>query len=147
MKRGVKPKSAHAKLMTGNPGNRPIALDMEVTGEPSPVDELGTQGQAWWDRVVPKLVDAKIAGELDSDALTQLGQLIDMYVEELEWKKLVSSQADRNACIRNIDRLLNRIMVYQAKYRLTAADRAGVVSQPREKVSAMDVDYLGLTGT
>lgn len=147
MKRGVKPKSAHAKLMTGNPGNRPIALDMEVTGVPSPVDELGTQGQAWWDRVVPQLVDAKIAGELDSDALTQLGQLIDMYVEELEWKKLVSSQADRNACIRNIDRLLNRIMVYQAKYRLTAADRAGVVSQTREKVSAMDVDYLGLTGT
>ena len=147
MKRGAKPKSVHAKLMTGNPGNRPIALDMEVTGVPSPVDELGTQGQAWWDRVVPKLVDAKIAGELDSDALTQLGQLIDMYVEELEWKKLVSSQADRNACIRNVDRLLNRIMVYQAKYRLTAADRAGVVSQPREKVSAMDVDYLGLTGT
>jgi P27 family predicted phage terminase small subunit len=69
--RGRKPKPSHLRLITGNPGRRPINLHepQPKTGRPTPPIALNEPGRREWVRVVRRLSQAGLVTPIDRAAL------------------------------------------------------------------------------
>lgn len=69
---GRRPKSAALKLVTGNPGKRPIATDepIAVAGWPDKPPKLGKIAAAEWDRLAKLLDGEQRLGRADGPHLT-----------------------------------------------------------------------------
>jgi len=69
---GRRPKSAALKLVTGNPGRRPVPDDepIAVPGWPDKPDRLGPVASAEWDRLAQLLEGEQRLGRADGPHLT-----------------------------------------------------------------------------
>lgn len=82
-----KPVPTQMKILTGNPGQRPLpgpgeeAEPEEIVELPDPPDWLGEYGQKEWWRVGPHLIDNKLLTEADLLTFTAYCANVDMLVE------------------------------------------------------------------
>ena len=69
--RGRRPKPTRLKMLTGNPGKRPLNTDepRPVANIPECPEELGPVARAEWDRLVGELVSLRLLTNLDRAAL------------------------------------------------------------------------------
>mgnify|MGYP001583784068 CR=1 FL=1 len=69
--KGPKPKPTILKIMEGNPGKRRLnrAEPKPAPGRPDPPRELGVDGLAEWNRIVPELEALKLLTLIDRAAL------------------------------------------------------------------------------
>jgi P27 family predicted phage terminase small subunit len=84
--RGRRPKPSRLKLLTGNPGKRPLNADEprpEVAIPDCPV-ELGPVAHREWDRMAPQLVSLRILTQLDRAALAAYCGAYAMWAEATE---------------------------------------------------------------
>ena len=67
MKPGTKPKPTHVKLVTGNPGKRPLNEDEPefVSGIPEPPDFLFDDARVVWDKLASELHQKGVLTEMD----------------------------------------------------------------------------------
>lgn len=82
--RGRPPTPAHLKLITGNPGNRPIDLGVVVPddmGLPDCPDHLDAVAQAEWARIVPDLAAIGVLTKIDRTALAMYCGAYSLWVE------------------------------------------------------------------
>lgn len=81
--RGRRPKPTRLKLLTGNPGKRPLNKD-EPTPEAAVPDcppELGPVAKQEWDRLVAQLVPLRILTHLDRAALASYCSAYSLWAE------------------------------------------------------------------
>lgn len=84
--RGRKPKPTRLKILTGNPGKRPLNLT-EPRPEPSIPDcppELGPAAQREWQRLVGELAALKVLTNLDRAALAAYCGAYALWAESTE---------------------------------------------------------------
>jgi P27 family predicted phage terminase small subunit len=80
--RGRKPNPTHLKLVNGNPGRRPIALDefRPLAAIPDCPAHLAGEARAEWDRVSQLLLEHGMVSHADRGALAMLCSLWGRYV-------------------------------------------------------------------
>lgn len=70
--RGPKPEPAAVKIAKGNPGNRPIGVDPQITADQgvpvTPPAWLKKSGLAIWERLAPRLTAMKLLSQVDAEA-------------------------------------------------------------------------------
>jgi P27 family predicted phage terminase small subunit len=84
--RGRRPKPTRLKLLTGNPGKRPLNTDEpmpEIAIPECPV-ELGPVARQEWDRMAPQLASLRILTHLDRAALAAYCGAYAMWAEATE---------------------------------------------------------------
>jgi len=84
--RGRRPKPSRLKLLTGNPGKRPLNADEprpEVAIPECPA-ELGPVAHREWDRMAPQLASLRILTQLDRAALAAYCGAYAMWAEATE---------------------------------------------------------------
>jgi P27 family predicted phage terminase small subunit len=84
--RGRRPKPTRLKVLTGNPGKRPLNED-EPQPEPAVPDcppELGPVAQREWNRLVGQLTALRLLTELDRTALASCCFAYSLWVEATE---------------------------------------------------------------
>ncbi len=84
--RGRRPKPTRLKILTGNPGKRPLNADEprpEVAVPECPV-ELGAIARGEWDRMVAQLAPLRILTQLDRAALASYCGAYAMWAEATE---------------------------------------------------------------
>src|ERR1044071_3571754 len=84
--RGRRPKPTRLKVLTGNPGKRPLNVDEpkpEIAIPDCPV-ELGPVARQEWDRMAPQLVSLRILTQLDRAALAAYCGAYAMWAEATE---------------------------------------------------------------
>jgi P27 family predicted phage terminase small subunit len=84
--RGRRPKPTRLKLLTGNPGKRPLN-EREPEPEPSVPDcppELGPVARREWDRLVGELSKLRILTNLDRAALASYCGAYGLWAEAME---------------------------------------------------------------
>jgi P27 family predicted phage terminase small subunit len=81
---GRKPKPSALKLLSGNPGKRPLNLNeprFPSDGELSPPDDLDTRAAEEWQRCAPLLRDAGVLTTIDRTALAALCMSYSRWIE------------------------------------------------------------------
>ena len=84
--RGREPKPTRLKVITGNPGKRPLNLD-EPSPEPAVPDcppELGPAAQREWERLVDELAKLRVLTNLDRAALAAYCGAYALWAESTE---------------------------------------------------------------
>lgn len=84
--RGRRPKPTRLKVLTGNPGRRPLNAD-EPRPEPTIPDcppELGPVARREWDRLAAELASLKILTALDRAALAAYCNAYGLWAEAIE---------------------------------------------------------------
>lgn len=73
--RGRRPTPTHLKVVTGNPGRRPIkdTVEPEVEAPPCPA-HLSAEAKAEWGRIVPELMGLRLLSQMDMAALAMYCQ-------------------------------------------------------------------------
>jgi P27 family predicted phage terminase small subunit len=73
--KGRKPLPAHLKVVSGNPGRRPIkdAVEPEIVAPPCP-EHLSGEARAEWGRIVPELMALRLLSQMDMAALAMYCQ-------------------------------------------------------------------------
>ncbi len=87
MTRGRKPTPTGLKLVTGNPGRRPINHGepiIEANETPKPPAHITGIARTEWDRVAPVLFNCGVLTELDVMALAVYCQSFSIYVQALD---------------------------------------------------------------
>jgi P27 family predicted phage terminase small subunit len=95
MKRGMKPKPTHLKLVTGNPGKYPLndAEPKPPAGIPDPPPELTVDARKEWDSISRKLLSAGMLTGIDRAALAAYCQA---YGRWLEAERVLARMAKRD---------------------------------------------------
>lgn len=97
MERGQKPKPAHLKLVSGNPGHRPInEAEPQPTGEVKRPAWVKGKAKKLWDKYAPELVKFKVLKSWDVE---NFGIWCREMAEYIENPKL-SNAASRTALVR-----------------------------------------------
>ena len=143
---GRKPKPAELKLLTGNPGKRPVkraaAVGRDRLRAPAPPDWLPDDGKSEWRRVAPLLLAMRVLRDTD---LTALAVYCESYARYRQARKDLDANGSMytdtgtdsikahpavtvlNAAIAQMGRL-------QAEFGLTPSARSRVASEaPKEK--------------
>src|ERR1043166_7625259 len=84
--RGRRPKPTRLKVLTGNPGKRPLNV-AELTPEPAIPDcppELGPVAHREWDRLVGELASLRLLTNLDRAALAAYCGAYALWAESME---------------------------------------------------------------
>jgi P27 family predicted phage terminase small subunit len=84
--RGRRPKPTRLKVLTGNPGKRPLNVD-EPQPEPAIPDcppELGDVAKREWDRLVGELATLRIITNLDRAALAAYCNAYGLWADSIE---------------------------------------------------------------
>src|SRR5690349_19276749 len=84
--RGRRPKPTRLKMLTGNPGNRPLHADEPKPEEAIPEcpPELGPVARAEWDRLVVELAALRLLTNLDRAALAAYCGAYALWAEAME---------------------------------------------------------------
>jgi P27 family predicted phage terminase small subunit len=84
--RGRRPKPSRLKLLTGNPGKRPLNIHepMPEVAIPDCPAELGPVARREWDRMAPQLAALRILTQLDRAALAAYCGAYAMWAEATE---------------------------------------------------------------
>lgn len=84
------------KLVTGNPGRRPIEKTVAPAVEPPPCpDHLTVEAKAEWSRIVPKLLTLHLLAQVDMVALAMYCQAYGRWAQAE--RKIAEAQADGKA--------------------------------------------------
>ena len=157
--RGPKPKSAHLKLVRGNPGKRPIRAEVEVAPSlPEPLPFLCNDAKAEWARVAPMLYALRLLSELDLAALAAYcsayatwkqahGALGEMAKHDPVSKGLMIKSKKGNLIQNPLLGIANtaagNMVKYAADFGLTPSSRARIAAGPAEGgKSAADKYFL-----
>jgi P27 family predicted phage terminase small subunit len=141
MRRGRKPKPSYLKLITGNPGGRPLnAREAKPDpGMPAPPSWLSEGGLAEWNRLGPKLHRLGLLTEIDGATFGARCQIVgDMADVEARIRKFgaimrASDRRDRlvlSPFARLRDRLREQLLRFDAEFGLTPSARSRVSASP-----------------
>jgi len=119
---GRPPKPTALKILTGNPGHRPLPKN-------EPMPERGAAPPAWmplkarkeWDRLAPVLDRLGVLTEVDGEALAELCAARAKFQEVVREEGRVPTE------------LWRAIQAMEARFGLTPSDRARVSAEPKDK--------------
>ena len=139
------PEPAALKKLKGNPGNRPIQVEPEVTMKaPKPPDDLKGEAFAEWSRIVPELDRAGLLSVIDRAYLVGYCESWASFCEareELHMNGALIQGRDgglvRNPAAMVMKDSLDMMLKYGAKFGLSPIDRARLGKVP-DKVSEED---------
>ena len=100
MRRGRPPKPADLKLLTGNPGKRPVEntnAAVAVLEDLTPPEWLDGHGKAFWNHYAPILARLRLISELDGYLLAAASERWSVYLRASEEiKQSLTQQTDSN---------------------------------------------------
>lgn len=146
MTRGRKPTPTALKVISGNPGKRPLNENEpqpEVKIPECPAD-LGREARQEWDRIAPKLEKLGILTEIDATALACYCQAFERWVKaEAVLKKsgeLLKSEKTgglyQNPYLAVANRAMEQMRQFLTEFGMTPSSRSRVqVKEPQEKSS------------
>lgn len=157
--RGRKPKPTHLKVVTGNPGKRPLAADdaEPIREAPAPPSHLNAYAREEWHRVCAELIALRILTMLDTATLAAYCESFGMWrlaAEELNALEIVAgdrpgkqllSRTRHGTYIQNplvgiINKAKADMVRYAAEFGLTPSARARVsagVAPPPNKFAGL----------
>lgn len=146
MTAGRKPKPAELKLLTGNPGKRPVRRAAEAGRKrlraPSPPEWLPAEGQEEWRRVAPLLLAMRVLRDTDLMALA-------VYCEAVARFRQARQDLDDNGGLTTdtgtgsikthpsvtvLNQAVAQMRAFMVEFGMTPSSRGRVASEaPREK--------------
>lgn len=142
---GRKPKPAELKLLTGNPGKRPVkraaAVGRDRLRAPAPPDWLPDDGKSEWRRVAPLLLAMRVLRDTDLTALAVYCEAYSRYREARRILDLEGLTSDTgmggiktHPATTILNAALSQMVRLQAEFGLTPSSRSRVASEaPKEK--------------
>jgi P27 family predicted phage terminase small subunit len=153
--RGRKPRPTHVKLVTGNPGKRPLnrAEPRPAGGLPQPPAELTDDAKTEWRRVARALHQAGLLATLDRAALAAYCQayarwraaekaLADMAARDPLTSGLLIKTSNGNAIQNPLVGIANKaaaaMVRYAAEFGMTPSARSRIAAAPSDGAGAGD---------
>jgi P27 family predicted phage terminase small subunit len=143
--RGRRPKPTRLKLLTGNPGKRPLN-EREPEPEPSVPDcppELGAVARREWDRLVVELGKLRILTNLDRAALASYCGAYALWAEAMEqiqkygaMVKSPSGYPQQSPYLAIANRQAEIMMRIASEFGFTPASRSRI-SAPKENLPTL----------
>ncbi len=143
--RGRRPKPTRLKLLTGNPGKRPLN-EREPKPEPSVPDcppELGPVARREWDRLVGELSKLRILTHLDRAALASYCGAYALWAEAMEqiqkygaMVKSPSGYPQQSPYLAIANRQAEIMMRIASEFGFTPASRSRI-SAPKENLPTL----------
>lgn len=157
--RGRKPKPTHLKLVTGNPGRRPLnkAEAMPPPDLPSPPPELSDDAKVEWGRVATELFRCGLLTKADRAALAAYCQAYGRWVQaeravaEMGKRdqltgglmiKTTNGNAVQNPLIGIANKAMADMVRYAAEFGMTPSARSRIKAEPQEAADPAD-SYFG----
>lgn len=145
--RGRKPTPGYLKLVTGNPGHRPIkqARAEPQGGVPRPPSVLGTDALLEWRRVVPRLAKLGLLATIDRAALAAYCQTYEIWVTSVRALAVMAARdpvtaglliktsngnAIQNPLVGIINKAAAAMVRYAAEFGMTPSARSRVQGAP-----------------
>lgn len=146
---GRKPKPTHLKIVTGNPGKRPLPLNEAVVAlaEPTPPNFLCDDAKVEWGRVCSALYAAGLMTELDRAALAaycaaygrwaQAERAINRMAEKDELNsalmiKTKNGNAIQNPLVGTANKAKSDMVRYATEFGMTPSARSRVDAIPQD---------------
>lgn len=143
---GRKPKPAELKLLTGNPGKRPVkraaAVGRDRLRAPAPPDWLPDHGKSEWRRVAPLLLAMRVLRDTDLTALAVYCESYARYRQartDLDTNKSMYTDTGTGSlkahpAVTVLNQALAQMHGFMAEFGLTPSSRSRVASEaPKEK--------------
>jgi P27 family predicted phage terminase small subunit len=159
--RGRKPKPAHLKLLTGNPGCRPVREEVQPTplpGIPDPPAMLSAEARTEWLRIAPEAYNMGLLTTADIQSLAAYCQAYGRWIvaerslagmaaqDQLTGGlmiRTVGGNAIQNPIVGVANKAMSDMVRYAAEFGLTPAARARIAGpDPRTQ----STKYQGLFG-
>lgn len=150
--RGAKPTPTNIKLITGNPGNRPIPKNepRPHSRKPTPPAHLNADAQEEWARIADELDALGILSGLDRAALAAYCQAYGRWAQAERALAKMSNQADgliiktqsgnmiQNPLVGVANKAMSDMMRYAAEFGMTPSARSRVSAGDAEEYDAAE---------
>lgn len=146
--RGRRPKPTRLKVLTGNPGKRPLNVNEprpEVAVPECPV-ELGPVARREWDRLAVELASLRILTNLDRAALAAYCGAYAMWAEATEaiqkfgtMVKSPSGYPQQSPYVAVANRQAEIMMRIASEFGFTPASRSRIATPPQEERTLFDI--------
>lgn len=147
MKPGTKPKPTHLKLVTGNPGKRPLpkAEAKVVPALPSPPPHLSDEAKVEWGRVSEALFKVGLLSHVDRAALAAYCQAYGRWVQaeraiaEMAKRdqltgglmiKTTNGNAIQNPLVGTANKAAADMLRFAAEFGMTPSARSRIAAEP-----------------
>ena len=147
---GRKPKPSELKLLTGNPGKRPVkrsaAVGRNRLRAPAPPDWLPDDGKSEWRRVAPLLLAMRVLRDTDLTALAVYCESYARYrqaIKDLDDNKSMYTDTGAGSikahpAITVLNRALGQMHGFMAEFGLTPSSRSRVASEAPKELSEFE---------
>lgn len=159
MTTGRKPKPTHLKLVTGNPGRRPLpkAEAKVVPALPSPPPHLSDEAKVEWGRVSEELFKVGLLSGVDRAALAAYCQAYARWVQaERAIAKLAehdpitgglltrttNGNAIQNPLVGTANKAMQDMVRYAAEFGMTPSARSRIQASPAEDAATPEAAYF-----
>jgi P27 family predicted phage terminase small subunit len=147
MKPGTRPKPTHLKLVTGNPGKRPLptAEARVAPALPSPPPHLSDDAKVEWSRVSEELYKAGLLSSLDRAALAAYCQAhgrwsqAERAIAEMGKRDMLTGglmiktsngNAIQNPLVGTANKAMSDMVRYAAEFGMTPSARTSITATP-----------------
>jgi len=140
--KGPPPKPTVLKILSGNPGKRPLPKDepRPPVCQPDPPDMLSAEARKHWGKIVGQLADSGIMTALDEDALAAyceaFARLADANSKLAKFGSVIKSEEGLPRCspyLRVANEAFQQMRVLLSEFGLTPASRVRIRAAPKEE--------------
>jgi len=148
MMRGRRPKPSRLKVLTGNPGKRPLNMNEPVPNPTVPEcpPELGPVAQREWNRLVGELAALRLITNLDRAALAAYCAAYALWAEATEaiqkYGAMVKSPSGypmQSPYVAIVNRQTEIMMRIASEFGFTPASRSRISTPARSEPTLFDV--------